>query len=215
MRIKKSYNTSNYKFRECISDLFKTEDLCKIHETEKCDFGILNIENDQGTSFHKTFYDKMRKGPFLDLYYRFVKSEILPQFNESILYQKIPTFRIQVPENLGVAEFHKDKEYSHSPHEVNIFLPFTDAIGNNTIWSETYEDLSDFSPMDTLYGEYFIWDGANLKHGNKINDTGKTRISIDFRVMPYSKYDESEIKETITMKTKIKIGDYFDLIEKD
>ena len=149
------------------------------------------------------------------MYQSFIKENILPLFNEDILYQKIPTFRIQVPNNLGVAEFHKDKTYSHSPEEINIFLPLTDAMGNNTIWAETEEDKGDFTPMDAVYGEYYIWDGANLTHGNKINDTGNSRISVDFRVLPLSEFDDNNVKETITMKTKMTIGGYFEILRKD
>jgi hypothetical protein len=144
-----------------------------------------------------------------------VREIILPMFDEDILYQKIPTFRIQVPNNLGVAEFHKDKTYSHSPEEINIFLPLTEAEGNNTIWVESEEDKGDFEPMNARYGEYYIWDGANLNHGNRINDTGNTRISVDFRILPLSKFDDNNIKETITMKTKMTIGGYFEILRKN
>jgi len=214
-RNKKNYNGNIFNFRSCLVDVFGTDELSKIHENEDCDFGILSIENDQGTHFHKRFYEKIWETNFFDLYHEFVRENILPMFNEDILYQKIPTFRIQVPNNLGVAEFHKDKTYSHSPEEINIFLPLTDAIGNNTIWAESEEDKGDFTPMDAVYGEYYIWDGANLSHGNKINDTGNTRISVDFRVLPLSKFDDDNIKETITMKTKMSIGGYFEILRKN
>ena len=51
--------------------------------------------------------------------------------------------------------------------------------------------------MNAEYGEYYIWDGANLKHGNKMNESDISRFSVDFRVLPYSKYDEDNMKETI------------------
>ena len=144
---------------------------------------------------------------------KFLKDVILPHFNEDLLYQKIPTFRIQIPNNISVAEFHNDKSYSHSPHEVNIFLPITEAKETYTIWSESQENLGDYSPMNAEYGEYYIWDGANLKHGNKINESDISRFSVDFRVLPYSKYDENNMQETITTKIKLKLGSYFDLME--
>ena len=213
-KIKFNFDPTRIKLRECLTEVFSEEDLSQIHLSQDCNFGILTIETDQGTHLHKRFYEKIWETNFFDLYLEFLKEEIFPRFDEDILYQKIPTFRIQVPNNLGVAAFHKDKDYSHGIDEINVFLPLTDAIGNNTIWAESKEDLGDFSPMDAHYGEYYIWNGANLSHGNHINDTGKTRISIDFRVLPYSKYSEEEIKETITMGTKIKLGEYFDIFKK-
>ena len=213
-KLKFNFGTEEIKLQECLSLVFSEVDLSQIHLSQDCNFGILTIETDQGTHLHKKFYEKIWETNFFDLYLEFLKTEIFPRFDEDVLYQKIPTFRIQVPNNLGVAAFHKDKDYSHGEDEINIFLPLTDAIGNNTIWVESKEDLGDHSPMDALYGEYYIWNGANLSHGNQINDTGKTRISIDFRVLPLSKYNEDIVKETITMGTKIKLGEYFNIFRK-
>ena len=194
---KYSYNLNEYGFRHEIEKMFGTNQLERIHEIEDCDFGILDMETDQTTNLHK----------------KFLKDVILPHFNEDLLYQKIPTFRIQVPNNISVAEFHNDKSYSHSPHEVNIFLPITEAKETYTIWSESQENLGDYSPMNAEYGEYYIWDGANLKHGNKMNESDISRFSVDFRVLPFSKYDEKNMQETITTKIKLKLGSYFDLME--
>jgi len=62
--------------------------------------------------------------------------------------------------------------------------------------------------MNTFIGEFVKWDGANLKHGNKINDTGNTRVSFDFRVMPISKYEDND-RESVSVNTKMKIGEYW------
>ena len=210
---KYSYNLDEYNFRQEIEKMFGTNQLERIHEIEDCDFGILDMETDNTTYLHKKFYEKVEQTNFLDDYKKFLKDVILPHFNEDLLYQKIPTFRIQVPDNISVAEFHNDKSYSHSPDEVNIFLPITEAKETYTIWSESQENLGDYSPMNAEYGEYYIWDGANLKHGNKINESNTSRFSVDFRVLPFSKYDENNMQETITTKIKLKLGSYFELME--
>ena len=49
----------------------------------------------------------------------------------------------------------------------------------------------------------------SLLHGNKLNDTGVSRVSVDFRVLPVSKYEENN-KVSITNKTKMIIGDYWE-----
>ncbi len=40
-----------------------------------------------------------------------------------------------------------------------------------------------------------------------------TRFSVDFRILPYKDYSEDEIKETVTTKTQLKLGSYFELME--
>ena len=64
--------------------------------------------------------------------------------------------------------------------------------------------------MNCDYGEFIQWNGSDLLHGNKINDTGKTRISIDFRVIEYNNYQPSE-HGSINLNMKFKIGEYYDL----
>ena len=39
-----------------------------------------------------------------------------------------------------------------------------------------------------------------------------TRFSVDFRILPYNLYREDDIKETVTTKTKLKLGSYFELM---
>ena len=57
--------------------------------------------------------------------------------------------------------------------------------------------------MNCDYGNIIQWDGSNLSHGNKINKTGKCRVSMDFRVISKSNYIESN---HLTINTKIKFG---------
>lgn len=213
LKEKKSYDISKYQFKEELERIFSTPNLDLIHKEQECDFGVLTFETDQRTKFHKIFYDQIRESHFLTIYNSFVEEVILPQFEQDILYQKIPTFRIQVPNNISVAEFHKDKTYSHSPYEVNIFLPITSAKDTYTIWAESSEGLGDYEPMEADYGEYYLWDGANLTHGNKTNTYDVTRVSVDFRILPYKDYSEDDVKETVTTKTKLKLGSYFNLME--
>jgi ectoine hydroxylase-related dioxygenase (phytanoyl-CoA dioxygenase family) len=150
------------------------------------------------------------------MYEKFILNIIKPLYNEQIVYQAIPTFRVAYPNNIAVGEYHKDKWYRDADwavevNEDNFFLPFTDAFDTNTIWVESQEDKGDYSPMNCNYGEIIQWDGSNLTHGNKINTTGKARVSIDFRVMKYTNYKPSE-QGSINTKTKFQIGGYYKTI---
>ena len=208
------YNIEDYNFVEELSKWFKCDDLSEAHKIYSSDFDVLTFETDQSTIFHKTFYAIPRDSKFYTIYNTFIKNEIQELFDEEIIYQRIPTFRAQVPNNLGVAEWHKDKQYNHSSKEVNIYLPLTDAYDTSTVWTETQEGLGDYTPLEATAGEYYVWSGANWKHGNKKNKTGKTRISIDFRIMPISKYEDNQLTST-SNSTKMTIGHYWAKLNKE
>tara|TARA_R110000824_G_scaffold326043_2_gene512948 strand:+ start:14422 stop:15102 length:681 start_codon:yes stop_codon:yes gene_type:complete len=208
------YNIEDYVFVEALSKWFKCDDLSEAHRDYSSDFDVLTFETDQSTIFHKTFYSMPKDSKFYTIYNTFVKNEIQELFDEEIIYQRIPTFRAQVPNNLGVAEWHKDKQYNHSSKEVNIYLPLTDAYDTSTVWTETQEGLEDYAPLNATYGEYYVWNGANWNHGNKKNKTGKTRISIDFRIMPISKYKDNHRTST-SNSTKMTIGHYWSKLNKE
>jgi len=201
------YNTEKFPFRNIIQDIFQEENLEKIHN--KKNYELFVRGTDQSTDWHKMYYNQLDK--FLPTYVEFIQDVIKPIFGEDIVYQKIPTFRVQLVNNLGVFEFHKDKTYKHNTEEINFFLPFTDAYMSNTIWIETEEDKGDFTPMNTLYGQVVLWNGCNLTHGNKKNNTLNTRVSCDFRVVPISKWKEEKNEGTIYTKMKFTIGDYYDV----
>lgn len=207
-----SYNTTQFSFKQKLEKLFQINDLSQLNENIE----VFTREKDQSTNWHKLFYEWACTDEFVQLYDKFILEIIKPLYNEQIAYQAIPTFRVCYPNNIAVGEFHKDKHYRNGEwaakvKEDNFFLPFTDAYDTNTIWVESEEDKGDFTPINCSYGECIQWDGCNLTHGNKINSTGKARISVDFRVIKYSNYTPSE-HESINTKIKFQIGGYYKLI---
>lgn len=204
-----NYDIEKYPFREIIEDVFQTPFLEKIHKEK--DYDLFVKGTDQHTSWHRSFYDNLDK--FLPIYDKFIHDVVRPIFGEEIVYQKVPTFRVQLVNNLGVFEFHRDRDYSHNEEERNFFLPFTDAYSTNTIWVESEEDKADYAPMTTLYGQIVKWNGNSLMHGNKQNTTQNTRVSADFRVIPVSKYNEEEGTSAIYTKMKFKVGDYYKITQ--
>ncbi len=137
---------------------------------------------------------------------------VQPHYDEPLVYQAKPSFRIHLPNNVAVGEWHKDGDYNHQRSEINWWLPFTDAFDNNTIWCESEEDKGDYRALDVKHGEVLIFGGAYLRHGNKANDTSVSRVSMDFRVIPYSKYQKLESTSS-NMKLEFKIGSYYELLE--
>lgn len=204
-----NYNPEQWTFREIIRKALEVESLERIHEQvlyEKFD-----REHDQSSVWHKKYYNN--NGEFLKMYNDFVRMEIKKIFPDEqyIVYQKIPTFRVHLKNNLGVGEFHRDRDYNHGRSEINFHLPFTNTNESNSIWIESKEGLEDYKPCILNYGQILMFDGANLKHGNKVNTSEQTRVSVDFRIVPFSKYEESD-KGSINMNAKFKIGEYFEKI---
>ena len=216
-----TYCTYSYQFIDVVEGWFWNEGILPIgglsdlhfHKT----YDLFERENDQSTIWHKCFYDKIREDiSFDNIYIDFLDKVIKPRFDEEIVYQKIPTFRVHLPGNVSVGEFHKDKKYrnqewANKVQELNYFVPLTNAYGTNTIWAETEEDLGDFQEISANYGECVEWSASKLTHGNKQNITRNTRVSFDFRVIPKSRYIESNYL-TINTKIPFGIGGYYEVL---
>lgn len=206
------YDTEKYPFRRIISKMLEVWDgdnipLEDLHTLEHYD--LLVREKDQSTKWHKLYYDKF-KIEFLPTYLELI-NELKKRFDyEQIIYQQIPTFRVQLANgNLAVGEWHKDKAYNHGTSEVNFWLPFVNTNEHNTIWMESLEDIGDYRPYTVNYGEILIFNGSNLMHGNTPNKSMETRVSVDFRLIEPNRFVPNEAG-SINMKTKFNIGGYFE-----
>lgn len=197
------YCTYKYPFRAIIEDVFG-----KPLHLLKGDTKVVSQKTDQSSDWHKIFYNLPEDHAFFKTYQRFMRKIILPNFPEEHLFQAKPTFRVHLQGNLAVGEFHRDSDYNHSPHELNVFVPLTEAFDNNSIWLETKVGSERYLPFELCYGEYVFFDGANLKHGNHLNDTGLTRVSFDCRILPASEYRETDLSTTAAHKRFI-LGEYW------
>jgi hypothetical protein len=204
---KYSYDTGMYNLKELMHDILDEKDLSQIGVEEEHEL-YDNPHKDQSSKYHKKYYKNVTS-KFFEVYDKLaseIATKIFP--DARVAYQRKPTFRIHLKDNLAVGEFHKDKAYSHDTEEVNVFLPLTPAYGNNTIWVESEEDKGDYQPMNCDLGQYIVWDGANLMHGNKLNDTSGTRVSIDFRFIKLNDIKDTG-KESISTGTPMTLGKYW------
>jgi len=181
-----------------------------------CEPGLITFENDQATEFHKKFYNSPLLPEFLSLYEQFVKKEIVAMFPKEvrIIYQKKPTFRVHLPNNLCVGKKHRDFDYNHPPGEINFWLPFTKVFDTNGVMVETEPEKGDYHCLEMDYGQIFRFYGNKCWHYSEVNTTGCTRVSIDFRVIPESKWDYINVDaEATSVKSKMKfvIGGYYDI----
>src|SRR5690606_14485910 len=119
----------------------EADNLSQIHTLK--DYPLLSREQDQSTHWHKLYYNKFATELY-DTYLQLVKNIASRLSFDEIIYQKIPTFRVHLVGNLGVGEWHRDRDYNHDSNELNFWMPFTDTYDTNTIWMESAEGVEDF-----------------------------------------------------------------------
>ena len=227
-----NYNQEIFDFNSLFSSYLK--DICpdglpNLHNGISKDMlldRVVTYKDDQEPSIYKKLYkidpgynlnvkNKSSEGSFLDIYRKFVNTISKDIFKEKLVYQKKPTLRVQFPRNKAVGEWHRDRDYSHPLEEINIWVPITDAYETNTIWLESSFDKGDYAPVNMSFGEMLLFD-SGLTHGNKINQENKTRLSFDFRVIPFSKYQQPVSEEhptSVNQNIKFTIGEYYEITD--
>jgi len=201
------YNTLLYPFDQAVTDALNVKYLSRLNS----DYAEFTLETEQKSNYHKMWYkyvDDNYNNFVNSLYRNFILNYIINLFDEPIIFQTKPTFRCHLIGNKAVANWHKDMQYNHHMAEVNFFLPITRAFENNTIWIESEENKGDFAPIEANFGECVVFPGATHMHGNKLNDTTQTRVSLDFRVLPKRYYSPNDRISKVQGKRFI-IGDYW------
>ena len=170
--------------------------------------------------FHKVFDNRIDAGwpEFMNTYISFLKEVIHPLFEDDcLMYQKFPGIRFCRPGAKAVYKWHSDGDgdHKHPLGEVNIFLPLTKCFNTNAMWYESVPGMGDWKPLEIDNGQFLIGYLNQCRHGNKVNETGKTRVSFDFRVMPDFAYDENSPLESCTTKQKFIVGGYYEKIDRD
>lgn len=203
------YDLGAYPFPEIIRSWLGVDRLEDIHEG--VDYEVFTRETDQSTDFHRRLYEIGED--FYEVYRRFLRDVARPFVGDELIYQRIPSFRIHLPGNLAVGEFHRDRDYSHGEGEINLWLPVTRAWDTNSVWIESSEGAEDYKPHTVEVGQVLVFDGVNLAHGNKLNETGKTRVSFDFRVIPKSQYRPRHDAQSVNTGVRFEIGGYFEELD--
>jgi hypothetical protein len=210
--IKHPYHISVYRFVNIVTDLFEIDNLTNLHTLSRNKYTeLFEVGKDSSTIFHQKFYNKYREGwsELEDTYSNFIYDIVSPLYAEDFLYQKFPTFRVHLPNNVAVGKFHNDADFGHPKGEVNYIIPLTDSDDTASVWVESQPSKIDFEPMEMRIAELIEFSGNTLTHGNKVNRTGRTRVSMDFRVLPLSKYDANNEGKSITLATKFIEGEYY------
>tara|TARA_B100001989_G_C24431029_1_gene409040 strand:+ start:319 stop:870 length:552 start_codon:yes stop_codon:yes gene_type:complete len=148
-----SYNTESYPFKENLEELFGC-DCSKLHNYLGS-FEKFQRNNDQNTLVHKVFYSNFKEKIF-PIYYNFQKNFIAQIIKEPYYFQVIPTFRIGLPGNKFVGEYHKDSFYNHKAYEVNFNLGISGFYGNASLKTKLHPQEMNLLIWNALMEKFFL-----------------------------------------------------------
>lgn len=178
--------------------------LDRLHE--RFSFERLSRGTEQHTELHALLYSV--SSDFHALYLRFVEEVVAGAIGPDLLYQCIPNFRFQLPGNVAVRGFHRDRDDGHQEAEINCWMPLTPVDETSAVWIESFDGRGDHRPVLAQPGEMLVFDGANLEHGNVVHDGESTRVSFDFRVVRRHTFAATD-RRSMYRGVRMDVGDYF------
>jgi hypothetical protein len=221
-----SYDAMKYDFQDIVKRIFDIKDLQRAHELRPRSNDQITFEEDTKTWFHRHYYDSPLYGEMIGIYETFVKDIILPRYSDSAYVVQVdPSFRIGIPNNtaLGIRNddtndrigCHCDADYNHQPGEINFIVPITPMFDTNSVYVESEPGKEDFHPVNLSVGDVFCFYGNKCRHYNVTNTTGLSRLSIDFRIIPMSRYIDDWASASVHGKRPLTLGGYFKRINGD
>jgi hypothetical protein len=202
---KKIY-TDKYGFIDNMNNFHKTLETNALCNGEK---KLIKQIKELGKDRTSIFYDDYHNfvdsnNEFNEVYYKFIDKYVKPIYGSKIVVQKTPNLRISFPDSTAIGKhkheneennvigLHKDSDFGHHEEEINYIIPITEMFDTNSIYYEPSQESNastdQYLNLKLKTNEYFIGKFNKLLHFNKINKTGFTRISLDFRIIPYEKY---------------------------
>ena len=171
-----TYSLDDYRFPEYVAAAIGEGDLTALS-------GVgprWTWQTDQSSQWHRRFYAGFTR--WREVYDRFVRIVVAPRVHEPFYYQATPSFRVHLPGNVAVGEFHTDERYHHPLGEDNFWVPLTDAAGTSSVWIA--DDDGVLRAVDAHPGQVVQFSAVTRRHGNVPNVTGRSRVSFDFRCLP-------------------------------
>jgi hypothetical protein len=172
------YDTDRFRFREWAQAILGIRDLERLHE-DPC--GGAEQPKHRVHRFTVTLKEAFA-GEIRQTFGEFVREYAVPRVSFVPWTEVYPNFRVHEQGRETTSPMHRDREYLTERGSAKIWLPFTRVAGGGTLWSESEEGLGDVRPYEMEYGQALFFDSLNLLHGCRFNDSGDTRVSIDFIV---------------------------------
>lgn len=199
------YDVNEYPFKDELEKLFGIQ-LNELHNWLG-DFDKFERKNDQQTIVHRVFYSNFKDRVEL-IYKNFARNYLSKIIDFPFAYKKIPTFRIGLPGNRFVGEYHKDAKYNHPDFELNFNLGLSNYFKPCCLMSEKIPNTNEFHPLECDYGEIFSFNHIDCLHGSEINTTEQTMVSVDFRIAMIPFYKKVNNK-SVNMNSTFTLGSYF------
>lgn len=200
------YDKVRFPFHEWIRERINVmgwavEDLRELHTV---------IPSDQVYKVSKQLCSDTNLPEFRKMVHEFIRHEIAPQgeLEWPIAVQRFFNVRIMLPNKpQSIFPFHTGLLYGHGPASRSLWMPLTDVTADESITAsmqiigleksrEMIKHAGEQKMTVDEMGEYFAGESWQCKagpgslvffsqeniHGNFVNVTGKTRVSIDFRL---------------------------------
>jgi ectoine hydroxylase-related dioxygenase (phytanoyl-CoA dioxygenase family) len=218
MHVKRTYDQTRYPFSEEIAKIFevRSSELPLLHQKRQdlMPSGPLTFSTESRTKFHELVIQQAVKTESMvrEVYCNFIRDIVAALFEGEFAYQTFPTFRLQLPGEMAIHQWHYDSDpnHRHPEWEINFQIPLTDMHGSRATWIESVPGLRDFSPMEMTVGQFAIFDGGRCLHGNKQNQTELSRLSLDFRILPWDRYvDQDATQVSISSGRRFVVGEYY------
>lgn len=109
---------------------------------------------------------------------------------------------------------HRDYEYHRQPGELNFWLPLNRVFGTNTLYTESLPGAGDFHPLELSFGRGVRFWGNQVRHYCVANDSGTTRVSMDFRAIALHNFNPDFV-DALGRRTKMRLHEAYRLSSDD
>ncbi len=203
------YDNEKFNFKELFENFFEC-DLTRLHEKFNIEKKFYDVTAgiDNISVVEDAYKNVINTNHFKNKWFSFINSIVKPYFNnEKILIQKLPSINIipsecevkYVHETVNGYNFHLDsyQPFYHPIFEENFWMPMTKTDELNDLY---FIDNHQKKRVDAKLDEIFRF-GNNVVHGNMLKNKSKnTRMSMDFKALLLSNYDEKLISNKKIIK---------------
>ena len=139
------------------------------------------LEINKLNQFRLKCFNKINKIPNLKKkIYDSITPNIFHLLGMDLAIQKNLNLSIQMPnDDTSLLAQHIDYESGDSPFQWVLWIPITDCYESNAMYMNNPDGK--YSPIHAKKGQFILFD-PNTPHGNKINRTEDTRISVNIRL---------------------------------
>ena len=125
----REYDLDSWPFPEWLEIALGTTDLTSLRDYD--DGPLWKEREDQSSEWHRRLYHSFDR--WQDLYEDFIYVVVSRWMDEPFYFQRVPTFRVHLPNNVAVGTIHTDAKYHHPAGETTFWLPCTETSPTSTV----------------------------------------------------------------------------------